>query len=71
MRLLSLQKSSFGTMTNEEKRINKVDLNNYKSRDGNHLDAMIPGIHNLQTVGSSPLKRGAKNILNTLNPSIS
>jgi len=25
---------------------------------------MIPGIHNLSTVGSSPLKRGATQILN-------
>jgi hypothetical protein len=62
-------------MTNEEKRINKHDLNSYKMKDNNsNLEAMIPGIHNLQTVGSSPLKRGAKNILNpygTLNGSAS
>jgi hypothetical protein len=49
-------------MTNEEKRINKVDLINFKAKDAN-LEALIPGINNLQTVGTSPLKRGARNIL--------
>jgi hypothetical protein len=34
-------------------------------------DAMIPGLNNLQTVGSSPLKRGAKNILGSNTVSFS
>ncbi len=29
----------------------------------NDMQAMIPGINNLHTIGSSPLKRGAKNDL--------
>jgi hypothetical protein len=45
-------------MTNEEKRMNRVDLHNYKTNDAKNFEAMIPGIHNLNTVGSSPLKRG-------------
>jgi hypothetical protein len=59
LRLMDLQKHKYGTMTNEEKRMNKVDLHNYKANEGTHIEAMIPGIHNLNTVGSSPLKRGA------------
>ena len=50
-------------MTHEEKRINRMDLLNYKSMKGTEMDAMIPGIHNLNTVGTSPLKRGARNVL--------
>lgn len=56
---MEMQKHKYGTMTNEEKRMNKLDLHNYKINDANHFEAMIPGIHNLNTVGSSPLKRGA------------
>lgn len=52
-------------MTYEEKLMNKVDLHNYKTGDAHHFEAMIPGIYNLNTVGSTPLVRGAKQILNT------
>ena len=32
--------------------------------DGNGIDgALIPGIHNIQSVGTSPLRRGAKNLV--------
>ena len=51
-------------MTNEEKRMNKFDLRHFKDKDPQHVEALIPGINNLHTVGSSPLRRGAKNILN-------
>ena len=44
--------------------MNRADLHNYKSNDAHQFEAMIPGIHNLNTVGSSPLKRGATQILN-------
>ena len=50
---------SFGTMTGHEKKLNKGDLHNYKKIEP-QLQAMIPGIHNLSTVGSSPLKRGLR-----------
>ena len=50
---------NFGTMTGHEKKLNKLDLHNYKKIEP-QLQAMIPGIHNLQTVGTSPLKRGLK-----------
>jgi len=45
-------------MTFEEKRMNKIDLERYKSNQGKELEALIPGINNLNTVGSSPLRRG-------------
>jgi hypothetical protein len=47
-------------MTGHEKKINKQDLHSYKTLDP-QVHAMIPGIHNYNTVGSSPTKRG-KNI---------
>jgi hypothetical protein len=57
-------------MTNEEKRMNKMDLNNFKTNnDPGHFEALIPGIHNLNTVGTSPLKRGGRQILS--NPRLS
>lgn len=46
-------------MTHEEKRMNRGDLINFKVGELKQFEAMIPGIHNLNTVGSSPLKRGA------------
>ena len=46
-------------MTNEEKLMNRLDLQGYKNNNPTQFEAMIPGIHNLNTVGSSPLKRGA------------
>ncbi len=42
--------------------MNREDLKGYKKGDA-QVFAMIPGIQNLNTVGASPLKRGAKNIL--------
>lgn len=62
---MDLQKHKYGTMTDQEKRMNRLDLHNYKTGDANIFEAMIPGIHNLNTVGSSPLKRGATQILST------
>ena len=63
MKLHELQKNKYGTMTHEEKRLNRMDLLNYKSQNTTQMEAMIPGIHNLNTVGTSPLKRGARNIM--------
>ncbi len=63
MKLLELQKVKYGTMTDQEKKMNRKDLHSYKTNDIDHLEALIPGIHNLNTVGTSPLKRGAKQIL--------
>lgn len=33
MKILDMQKHKYGTMTNEEKRMNKLDLHNYKAND--------------------------------------
>ena len=46
-------------MTGNEKKLNKGDLHNYKIID-NSINAMIPGINNLNTVGTSPMKRGLR-----------
>ena len=64
VKIKDYQKGSYGTMTQAEKKFNKVDLNHFK-QNKNSVQALIPGINNLQTIGSSPLKRGAKDILNS------
>jgi hypothetical protein len=48
-------------MTEQEKKMNKMDLKSYKQGD-NSLHSMIPGISNIQSVGSSPLMRKGVNI---------
>ena len=48
---------NYGTMTQEEKRINKSNLHNYKAND-HQIIAMIPGIYNIPSVGTSPTLRG-------------
>jgi hypothetical protein len=57
MKIMQSQKNRYGTMTTDERRMNHYDSNHYQS---NEIDALIPGLNNLNTVGSSPLKRGAK-----------
>ena len=44
-------------MTQEEKLFNKSNLHNYKANE-HHLKAMIPGIYNLPSIGTSPTLRG-------------
>ena len=57
-------------MTYEEKRMNKLDLEHFKSNQPKEFDALIPGINNLSTVGSSPLRRGgATQVLARVLPS--
>lgn len=46
-------------MTRVEKRINRIDDQSKESQ----IEEMIPGIHNLNSVGSSPLKRGARHMI--------
>ena len=46
-------------MTAMEKRINKADLKHFKDKDS-QVQAMIPGIHNIPSVGSGPTKRGLR-----------
>ena len=43
-------KSLYGNMTHEEKKLNKDDLNAYKSYDRNQY-AMLPGFKNTSSVG--------------------
>jgi hypothetical protein len=43
-------------MTEQEKKMNKLDLKSYKEGD-NTFHSMIPGISNIMSVGSSPLVR--------------
>ena len=58
LKILELQKQKYGTMTYEEKRMNKLGLEHFKSNQPKEFDALIPGINNFSTVGSSPLRRG-------------
>ena len=55
MREQDNQASGLQSMNYNEARFNSVDISNQ-----NGVQAMIPGINNLSTVGSSPLKRGIK-----------
>ena len=53
----------YGKMTLQEKHLNKPDLRAFKNKDRNGLQAMIPGIKNIQSVGTKPLLRGALNVM--------
>eukprot|EP00347_Sterkiella_histriomuscorum_P010638 403375503 len=57
---------NYGSMTEQEKRMNKMDLKSYKDGDTT-IHSMIPGISNIQSVGSSPLIRKGVNINLTQN----
>lgn len=63
MKIYDKLKQTYGSMTHEEKLMNRADLNYYKTNDNKHTEALIPGINNLSSVGTSPLKRGARQIL--------
>ena len=46
-------------MTENERRLNCKDLSSYKGHEAG-MAALIPGIHNLSTVGSKPTCRAGK-----------
>ena len=49
-------KHNYGSMTEQEKKMNRWDLKSYK--EGQHqVHSMIPGISNIQSVGTSPMLR--------------
>ena len=50
-------------MTYQEKKFNKPDLRHYVNKELHTVTALVPGINNLDSVGSRPLKRGAMNLL--------
>jgi len=49
-------RNNYGSMTEQEKKMNKLDLRSYKEGDST-IHSMIPGISNILSVGSSPLVR--------------
>lgn len=55
-------KNHLGQMTKMEKKLNKHDLRSYKEKKTDY-EGMIPGIHNLNSVGSRPLLRKANDDL--------
>jgi hypothetical protein len=63
MTLNALGKHNYGKMTLQEKHLNRPDLRAFKNKDRNGLQAMIPGIKNIQSVGTKPLLRGALNVM--------
>ena len=55
MKMNDLNKKNFGKMTLVEKRLNRNDLQSYKHKERNTVNAMVPGINNFNSVGSKPL----------------
>jgi len=43
--------NNHGKMTNEEKNINKMDLQAYRKKEAN-MYSMVPGINNFSTIGT-------------------
>ena len=63
MTLNALGRYNYGNMTHEEKNLNKADLRGYKDGDMRTMHCLVPGIKNLDSVGSKPLMRGAMNVM--------
>lgn len=63
MTLNALNKFNYGKMTQVEKGINHLDLKGYKHKDTKTMHSLIPGIKNLESVGTKPLMRGAMNVM--------
>lgn len=55
-------KKHFGQMTQMEKKLNNHDLKTFKAKKVEY-EGMIPGIHNIQSIGSKPLLRKANDDL--------
>ncbi len=53
-------RNNYGKMTFQEKRLNRVDLDNFKEHQP-ATNAMVPGINHLYSIGSRPLKYGGMN----------
>ena len=58
--------TKFGTMTNSEKLLNIKDLKSYSSSNAT-LTAMIPGIHNIASIGTRPTYRVGRAIVNSIS----
>lgn len=52
-------KNHMGQMTDAEKRLNNNDLKSYKDKKNQEYQGMIPGINNINSVGSRPILRVA------------
>lgn len=50
---------NFGKMTKQEKNLNKMDLYAFRNKDAN-IYSMVPGVNNLNTVGTHPMNRTIK-----------
>jgi len=59
----NLNKLAFGKMTQQEKKLNWQDLANYKVKQAQNLNAMIPGLNNIPSIGTQPFHRGALNVM--------
>lgn len=58
MNLKNQGTKNYGKMTFQEKRLNRMDLDNYKNFE-NSVTALIPGVNHLNSVASRPLAKGA------------
>ena len=54
--------AKYGTMTENERKMNNKELSAFKSNDA-AVSSFIPGINNLSSVGSKPTCRGGKAIV--------
>ena len=68
MQMNDITKKNFGKMTQVEKKLNVIDLRNYKEWKPTQLNSMIPGLKNIDCVGSKPLMRGALSLMEDSNP---
>lgn len=55
-KIQTFNSKQLGSMTQMEKKMNRADLREFKNKKS-HVNAMVPGIHNLPTVGSNPMVR--------------
>jgi hypothetical protein len=46
-----------------EKKLNRADLRNYKNKKQPQIQSMIPGLNNIPSIGTNPLKRGAIRVM--------
>lgn len=58
--ILEVNKDRYGSMTQQEKHLNRPDLRDYK-HNGTEVKALIPGLNNLSSIGSVPTLRKAYN----------
>ena len=68
MKINEMAKKNFGKMSMVEKRMNRTDLRAFKNKEKTTVNSMVPGINNVDGVGSKPLMRGAMRLMDDPTP---